>query len=195
MSRGVGLHWIEAASFAGLALALGGCPKSDDGAKPAPSASVSASHATPSSAGPDGGAADIAKPSGATVGQAASYGGTYSVAPGKYYISEAKDFASVKQVKDDPSKHVGEGALSLVVDADGKVTGSIDSGPAGPAMIDGRLIDGEIRGNVRRKDPKDDGLTGTFAAKLTGDTAAGTLSLAESNAAIVREGKLSLKKK
>ncbi|MDF2696193.1 MAG: hypothetical protein K0S65_4576 [Labilithrix sp.] len=78
------------------------------------------------------------------------------------YIPQAKDWASVKQAKDDPTKHVGEGALSLAVDGDGKVTGTIDSGPAGPGVIDGSVIDGELRGVVRRKDPKDEGLTGTF---------------------------------
>ena len=75
------------------------------------------------------------------------------------------------------------------------VTGTIDSGPAAPGVVDGRVIDGELRGNVRRKDPADSGLTGTLVATQTGGAVEGTLSLAESNAAIVREGKLSLKKK
>ena len=69
------------------------------------------------------------------------------------------------------------------------------SGPAAPAVIDGALMGSEIRGNVRRKTLTDDGLTGTLVAKLSGDTVEGTLSLAEANAAIVRDGKLSLKKK
>jgi hypothetical protein len=111
------------------------------------------------------------------------------------YIPESKDWSSVKQAKDEPSKHVGEGALSLNVDPTGRITGTVDTGPAGPALIDGTVIDGELRGAVRRKDPADNGLTGTFIGKPTGDTVAGILSLAEANAAIVREGKFSLKKK
>ena len=51
-----------------------------------------------------------------------------------------------------------------------RVSGTIDSGPAAPAIIDGSVVDGEIRGNVRRKDPADDGLTGTLVAKIDGDT-------------------------
>jgi hypothetical protein len=132
-----------------------------------------------------------AKPAGET----ASYSGSYSVSPGTYYIPSSKDYSSVKPAKDDPTKHVGEGTLSLTADGDGKVTGTIDSGPAGPGVIEGSIIDGEIRGFIRRKEPGDQGLTGTFTAKASGDTAEGKLSLAEANAAIVREGKFSLKKK
>jgi hypothetical protein len=175
-----------------LALTLAGCSKGESG-KPAPaaSASVIAQSASPS---PEAGA-PAAKASAEPTGKAASYSGTYSVAPASIYISDAKDFAHVKQAKDDPSKHVGEGAISLVVGADGHVTGTIDSGPASPALIDGSLVDGEIRGNVRRKTPSDDGLTGTLQSKVSGDSVDGKLSLAEANAAIVREGKLSLKRK
>ena len=175
-----------------LAIVLAGCPKSDEGSKGGPAASASAaaaSGAQPGDAGSD--ASADAK----TDGQAASYSGTYSVSPGTYYIAPTKDFANVKQAKDDPTKHVGEGALTLSVDADGKVTGTVDSGPAGPGVIEGSVIDGEIRGFVRRKDPADQGLTGTFTAKVGGDKVEGALSLAEANAAIVREGKLSLTKK
>jgi hypothetical protein len=183
-----------------LALALTGCPKSGKGDKPAPSASSSvattrvdlgarpgAEAGTPTAGGAS------AKP--AATGQASSYGGTYSVASGKMYISETKEFAGVKQAKDDPAKHVGDGNLSLSVDVDGRVTGTIDSGPASPAVIDGRVSGTDLRANVRRKDPADDGLTGTLDGKVSGDTVEGKLSLAESTAAIVREGKLALKKK
>jgi hypothetical protein len=180
-----------------LVVAACGCSKgtSPDPA-PAPSA---ASAAPPASAARTVDAAAPAASGGAAAtaagGKAASYGGTYSLVPATLYIPEAKDYASVKQVKDDPSKHVGDGALALEVDANGRVTGTIESGPASPAVIDGSVVGDEIRGNVRRKTPSDDGLTGTVVAKLSGDTLDGKLRLAESNAAIVREGKLALKKK
>ena len=67
----------------------------------------------------------------------------------------------------------------------------IESGPASPAVIDGQLVDDEIRGNIRRKTPADDGLTGTIVAKPDGD---GRMALADGTSAIVREAKLSLKK-
>lgn len=178
-------------------LTLAGCPKSEEN-KTAPAASGSAAPHVPAASGSapapasDAGTASApAKPA----GQAATYAGTYSLAPAPMYIPQAKDWASVKQAKDDPTKHIGDGALSLAVDGNGKVTGTIDSGPAGPGVIDGSVIDGELRGVVRRKDPKDEGLTGTFLGKVSGDAVEGKLSLAEANAAIVREGKFSLKTK
>ncbi len=189
--------WALLFSMTTLSVVLSGCPKSEDGNKPGPSASASAA----ASAGPsapttaDASSADASTGASKPAGEAATYTGTYSVSPASYYIPSSKDYGSVKQAKDDPAKHVGEGTLTLNVDGDGKVTGTVDSGPAGPGVIEGSLIDGELRGFIRRKDPADQGLTGTFTAKTSGDAAEGLLSLAEANAAIVREGKFSLKKK
>ena len=190
-------HWIASMSVIVFAFALGGCPKSGgDAEKTAPPASAapSADASTGTTASTEAGAAEAPAPA-KTTGQAASYEGSYSLAPAKMYIPETKDYARVKQAPDDPAKHVGEGTLTLSVDAEGVVSGTIDSGPAAPAVVDGRVIDGEIRGNVRRKDPADSGLTGTLVATQAAGAVEGKLSLAESSAAVVREGKLSLKKK
>ncbi|MBX3258972.1 MAG: hypothetical protein KF782_04585 [Labilithrix sp.] len=179
-----------------LASALAGCPKSEGDANKAGGADKAAPPATVSaSASPDAAASEVAAGDAKPAGQAATYGGSYKVAPGKMYIPDTKDYGNVKQVKDDPEKHVGEGALTLVVDGDGKITGTVDTGPAAPGLVDGSVIEGELRGVVRRKDPKDDGLTGTFIATRSADGVEGRLSLADTNAAIVREGTFSLKKK
>ncbi|MBX3218239.1 MAG: hypothetical protein KF850_39905 [Labilithrix sp.] len=173
-----------------LAGALAGCPKSEsDAGKAAPSATVSA--AQPASPDAEAPPDANAKPA----GQGASFGGSYKIAPGLMYIPETKDYGNVKQVKDDPEKHVGEGTLTLEVAADGKITGTVDTGPAAPGLVDGSVIEGELRGVIRRKEPKDDGLTGTFIATRSADAVEGRLSLADTNAAIVREGTFSLKKK
>jgi hypothetical protein len=171
-------------------LSLGGCSKDRGAAKPAPSDSVAAIASAPpiAEAGPAAGTP-------ASSGGAVSYAGTYSISPRALYIPPSKDYGRVAQAKDDPAKHVGDGALSLAIDAEGRVSGAIESGPAAPAIIDGSLVDGEIRGNVRRKTPSDDGLTGTLLATVNADAVEGTLSHAEAHAAIVREGKLALKKK
>lgn len=174
-----------------LAIALAGCPTSGEGKKTGPPGSGVLSDPPAPHETLDGGTHDATPPTRSD----ASYEGSYSVAPGSYYIPQSKDYAKVKQAKDDPAKHVGEGTLTLLVDADGKVTGTVDSGPAAPGVIEGSVVDGEIRGFIRRKDPNDGGLTGTFIAMTSGDTASGKLSLAEANAAIVREGKVSLKRK
>lgn len=182
-------------SLACLALLFSvGCGKSGESDKAAPSASTSTKAPLASSASTDSGASTATTATTAT-GKASSYAGTYSVSPAKIYIPSAKDYASVKQAKDDPTKHVGDGSLTLMVDANGHVTGTIDSGPASPALVDGSLVESEIRGTVRRKEPNDHGLTGTLVGKISGESVEGTLSLAEANASIVREGKLALKKK
>lgn len=122
------------------------------------------------------------------------WSGPYTLAAGTLSIpSENKDYAGVKQAKDDPSKLMGDGKIELTIEGT-KVTGTIE-GAAGPAVVDGSVVGEEIRGTVRRKDPKDDGLTGTLTAKIAGDSAEGKLSLSEANAAIVREAKIVLKKK
>lgn len=192
-------HWIASLSVIVFAFALGGCPKSGgDADKTAPPASAApsadASTSASASASTEAGTAEASAPA-KTTGQAASYEGSYSLASAKMYIPDTKDYARVKQAPDDPTKHVGEGTLTLSVDAEGVVSGTIDSGPAAPAVVEGRVIDGELRGNVRRTDPADSGLTGTLVATQTGGTVEGKISLAESSAAVVREGKLSLKKK
>jgi hypothetical protein len=168
------------------AAVLAGCGDKSKATKdrPAPSASV---------ASPVFSAAPVASASAKPAG--AAWAGTYSLAAGTLSIpTENKDYKGVKQAKDDPSKMMGDGKLELTVDANGKVLGTIE-GPAGPAVIDGNVVGDELRGQVRRKDPKDDGLTGTLSAKMAGDSADGTLSLAVANAEIVREGKVVLKKK
>jgi hypothetical protein len=185
---------LRTASVLVLATLLGGCPKSGKGNKPAPSASAaapaSASVATPASEA--GAPTGSSRPGTATA--SASYQGTYSLSPASIYIGTGKDYASVKQAKDDPSKQVGSGAITLTIAPDGRVSGTVDSGPAAPAVIDGNLMGDEVRGNVRRKAPSDDGLTGTLSGKVSAGGVEGKLALAEANAAIVREGQLSLKK-
>lgn len=167
-------------------VALLGCSKSGgDQAADAPALSAPAAPA---------GSADASAAAAAKKEEDAprAFRGKYSLTPAAIYIPDAKDYAKVKQAKDDPSKHVGEGELTLSVAPDGKVTGTIDSGPAAPAILDGAALGEEVRGNVRRKDPSDDGLTGTFHGTIAAGKLEGALSLADADAAIVREGKLSL---
>lgn len=192
LRRAAARRWTMMAAMTATAFVLAGCPKSDEN-KGAPAASSSAAASAAPATSASATATDAGAPS--TANAATSYTGTYSVSPGAYYIPSSKDYANVKRGKDDPTQHVGEGTLALEVGTDGKVTGTVETGPAGPGVIEGSVIDGEIRGFIRRKDPSDQGLTGTFSAQQSGDTVEGKLSLAEANAASVREGKLSLKKK
>lgn len=170
-----------------------GCEDKNKATKdvPATSSSIASPIAPVTSGAPVASAS--AKPSDSKAG--ASWAGSYTLAPATISIpTENKDYNGVKQAKDDPSKLMGDGKIDIVVDPSGKVAGTIEGG-AGPAIIDGAVVGEEIRGTVRRKDAKDEGLTGTITAKIAGDSAEGKLALSESNAAIVREAKILLKKK
>lgn len=169
-----------------LALVVAGCPKdkpAEVDAAGAPPASVSAA-ATPVEA-----AAPAAKET--------SYQGTYKAEPSPLYIpSENKEYSGVKQAKDDGTKMVGDGTVALSVDGSGRVTGTIDSGPVSPAIIEGVVSDGAVSGSVRRKDAGDDGLSGSFFGKLAGgDGMELVMKLSDANASTLREAKASLKKK
>jgi len=126
--------------------------------------------------------------------KAVTYAGKYSIAVGKMYVPDQKDWSSVK-FKNDETKLLGDGEMTLAVDGNGRVSGTTEAGPLGASVIDGTSDGTTLTGTVRRKDPSDDGLTGTLVAKITGDALEGTLKLAESNAAVVREGKLDAKAK
>jgi len=149
---------------------------------PASSADAAASSA-------DAAAAD-AGPSTKTV----TYAGKYSVTLGKMYVPDQKDWSSVK-FKNDETKLLGDGEITLVVDGTGRVSGGTEAGPLGASVVDGTSDGTTLTATIRRKDPSDEGLTGTLVAKIAGDALDGTMKLAESNAAVVREAKLEAKAK
>jgi len=136
-----------------------------------------------------------AKPEAGAESSASAWSGKYTLAAGTLYIPTDKDWKNAKQAKSDDTKLVGDGTLTMSVDASGRVTGSSDGPPIGDAVIDGHVDGTSFSANVRRKDPSDNGLTGTIFGTITGDKLEATLKLAESNAAVVREGKLTAQKK
>lgn len=123
-----------------------------------------------------------------------SFAGKYVVSVGSMYVPAEKDWASVK-FKNDDSKLLGDGELSLAIDDAGRVTGSTTAGPLGASVIDGTSDGKTLSATVRRKDPADDGLTGTLTASIAGDKLDGTMKLAEFNAAVVRIATLTATKK
>lgn len=178
---------------------LAGCPDKDKD-KSAPSGSAAVMVTAKPDPAASGSSVPVPLASGSATkpppapNSASSWSGSYTLALGTLSIpTENKDYAGVKQFKDDPTKHMGDGKIDLTVTGD-RVAGTVE-GAAGPAIIDGSIVDGEIRGVVRRKDPKDDGLTGTITAKIAGNDAEGKLALADGTTAIIREAKIALKKK
>lgn len=173
MRRAIGIGLCGAAL-----LALSGCPKKTEDSKGDGGASATLAPSASASAA-DGGDASTSASKGA------SFRGKYTVSAGTMYVPAEKDWASVK-FKNDESKLLGDGDISLAVDASGRVTGSSEGGPLGAAVVDGTSDGQTLSATVRRKDPTDDGLTGTLLATITGDKIDGTMKLAEFNAAVVR---------
>jgi len=81
---------------------------------------------------------------------------------------------------------VGEGTMALTVDGPtGHLSGTVD-GPLGPATVDGVLADGNLAASLRRRDPSDQGFTGTLLGSLTGDHVEGTMNVSLGLASALR---------
>lgn len=165
-------------SFATLVVLLAACGKKEEhsDSKSAPPPSPPAASAA---------AAHDASAGSPKVGAAQTFVGKYVTTAGTLYIPTEKDFSSAK-FKNDESKMLGEGALKMTVEPTGRVTGESEGGPLGAAVLEGNVADGTMTAQVRRKDPADQGLTGTMVAKVAGDKVDGAMKLAESNASVVR---------
>lgn len=186
--------FVVAAALASVT--LGGCSKSGtpgEDAGAGANANANAIHDAAAGGGADAGTATLTKPT-ATAGKGATFGGKYTVTAGTMYVPAEKDWASVK-FKNDETKMLGDGEMTIVVDPNGRVSGGTEGGPLGASVLDGHVDNGQLTGTIRRKDAADEGLTGTLLATITGDAIAGTMNLAEANAAVVRKAKLDAKKK
>jgi hypothetical protein len=90
---------------------------------------------------------------------------------------------------------VGDGTFTLAVDGAGRVTGTIDSGPAQGALVDGTVEGGNVAGTVRVKNAGEEGLHGSLTGKMSGDAIEGTMKLADNNASILRDVKFTATKR
>ncbi len=107
-------------------------------------------------------------------------------------VPNAKEWDGVKFRGDDAGMGVGDGAMTLVLDAaTGRVSGTIE-GTAGPAVLYGSFGDGRLAVTIARKDATDEGLTGTGVGLVTADKIEGSMRLAESNARVVRTATFTL---
>jgi hypothetical protein len=87
---------------------------------------------------------------------------------------------------------IGDGPLALTVDgATGQVTGTVD-GPLGPATVDGVITDGKLAATLRRKDPTDQGFTGTVLGSIAGDHLEGTMNVTLGLAGALRSAAFTL---
>ena len=181
---------MNRARIAGLLVVacVAGCKKSDLTEE---DRAAKASAAAAAEAGTTAVTTDAGQEAGTT---GKSFAGKYAVTAGSMYVPESKDWASVK-FKNDETKMLGEGELTIAIDGSGRVSGGSEAGPLGASVLDGKSDGTTLTATVRRKDPSDEGLTGTLQAKVAGDTIEGTMNLAESNAAVVRFARFQAKKK
>jgi hypothetical protein len=180
-------------AFACLLVLVGaaGCKKSELTEE---DRAAKATAAAAAEAGTTAATTDAGQEAGTSAAAPKSYAGKYTVSAGSMYVPENKDWASVK-FKNDESKMLGEGELTIAVDGSGRVSGGSEAGPLGACVLDGTSDGTTLTATVRRKDPSDEGLTGTLQAKVAGDAIEGTMNLAESNAAVVRFARFQAKKK
>ena len=174
-------------------LSLGACKKSEVTPEELDARAQAQSAALAAKTPPASSATDAGSDAGPSM-KSVTYAGKYTVSAGKMYVPDQKDWSSVK-FKNDETKMLGDGELTLSVDGTGRVSGSTEAGPLGASVLDGTSDGTTLTATVRRKDPSDEGLTGTLVAKIAGDALDGTMKLAESNAAVVREAKLEAKAK
>lgn len=183
---------IRASSlFAGVFL-LVACSKTEQPAKPeagAPAVSVTVVIATPGEAGT--GADAGAK---ASAGAEVDLSGTYSAKASPIYMPEGKEWSYYKWRGDDAGTALGDGTMSLHIDGDGRVSGTLD-GPLGPAVVSGTATPEGISATVRLDLDADKGWTGTLTATRKGDAAEGTIQMSSPLANVARAAEFSLKKK
>ena len=148
------------------------------------------------SAAPQGSAADpAASASAANTTRPLSFEGKYTAAAGSLYVPDAADYAGFKFRGEDASIALGEGTLSLTIDpASGVVTGTGD-GALGPIVLSGSRSGDVLTFSFWRKDPADQGASGTGQGTVSGDTIEGTIRAAAGTANVIREAPFTLSKK
>jgi hypothetical protein len=145
---------------------------------PAASSGVSASDATPPSA------------SGTAAAAHSSWAGTYKSSAGTLYIPP--EWKNVRWSGADSQAGLGEGAMTLEIDAaNGRVLGTLE-GPLGPAIVDGVVLDGKLTASIVRKMPSDHGFSGTLLGSVERDVTEGSMNLSSAEANAIRSATFTL---
>jgi hypothetical protein len=181
--------------IASALLLLAACTKpsgSDGSASTTTSSSVA-------STSPSGASSTATSASAAASGPVA-WSGNYQSAPGSFYypgdadVPNPDEWKNLKWQGDDASVGLGDGTMTIAIDAKNQVTGTAD-GAIGNAVITGVVADGRLTARVSRKDPMDRGLTGTAIGKVSGDAIEGQMKLSASEAQVLRTATFKLAKK
>ena len=130
-----------------------------------------------------------AAPTSSTPGATRPWHGTYKSAAST--LTVPPDWNKVHWSDTQSTAGIGEGTMTLLVDAGGHVSGAVD-GPLGPAVLDGMITDGKLTATVRRKDPADRGFAGTLVGSLSGDRGEGTMNVSLGLASALRTATFTL---
>jgi hypothetical protein len=126
----------------------------------------------------------------ATTRTTVAWRGSYTSTAGGLYIPP--DWKDVHWRVKETTGGIGEGAIALRVDpANGRVLGALE-GPLGPATIDGLVSEGKLTATVARKDPADEGFTGTIVGSLAEGGVEGTMNVSLAAASAIRTATFSL---
>jgi hypothetical protein len=147
----------------------------------------------PAAAAADGASSSVSPPptaSGAAAAAPSSWTGTYKSAAGTLYIPS--DWKNVRWSGSDSQAGLGDGAMTLQIDAaTGRVLGTVE-GPLGPAVVDGVVRDGKMTASILRKVPSDRGFSGTLLGSVERDVAEGSMNLSSAEANAVRSATFTL---
>jgi hypothetical protein len=124
---------------------------------------------------------------GAAQKEASRWAGTYKSVAASIYVPDAAEWSGFKWRGADAGEGLGEGPISLTVDARTHLVSGAAGGPIGDVILTGTDDDGRLVASVRRKDARDQGLTGTLVAVPSPDHIDGTMRLSYGDAHIVRE--------
>jgi hypothetical protein len=115
------------------------------------------------------------------------WSGAYTSAAASIYVPDAAEWSGFKWRGADAGDAIGEGTISLTIDGQTHLVTGSAAGPIGDVLLTGTAEGGRLTASVRRKDPRDQGLTGTLVASPAPDHIDGTMRLSFGDAHLVRE--------
>lgn len=180
---------LSALALAGLLAHCSKAPAPGDAAAPA---SLEAASSGGAAASRDAGAT-LAKPA---ADGPMTFSGEYDAVAGTLYVPDGGDYAGVKFRGLTSDQGLGKGTLRIDIDALGRATGSLD-GALGALTLSGALTDKTIlTARLAPAAPTSGGYYGTVTAVLSpAGELTGSLNVSLHDASLIREAKLSLKRK
>ncbi|HEY8086913.1 MAG TPA: hypothetical protein VIF09_03690, partial [Polyangiaceae bacterium] len=119
-----------------------------------------------------------------------SWTGTYKSTASA--VSVPAEWKKVHWSDTQSTQGVGDGTLTLAVDgATGRISGSVE-GALGPGVLDGAASGDKLSATLLRKDPADQGFTGTLLATMAGDKVEGTINASPGGGGTVRTATFTL---